>query len=52
MFIHAKSTLFNECNCLEHDATNRKVTGSISDELIFKLPNPSGRTRPWGLLSL
>jgi hypothetical protein len=35
------------------DATNRKVAGSIPDEVIFlNLPNPSGRTRPWGLLSL
>jgi hypothetical protein len=34
-------------------ATNRKVVGSIPDEAIFlNLPNPSGRTTPWGLLSL
>jgi hypothetical protein len=31
----------------------RKVGGSISDEVIcLNLPNPSSRTRPWGLLSL
>jgi hypothetical protein len=30
-----------------------KVAGSITDEVIFlNLPNPSDRTRPWGLLSL
>jgi hypothetical protein len=31
-----------------------KVASSIPDEVIFflNLPNPSGRTRPWGLLSL
>jgi hypothetical protein len=29
-----------------------KVAGSIPDEVLFYLPNPSGRTRPWGLLSL
>jgi hypothetical protein len=35
-------------------ATNRKVAGSIPDEVIFflNLLNPSGRTRPWGLLRL
>jgi hypothetical protein len=34
-------------------ATNRKVAGSIPDEVIFlNLPNPSGHTRPRGLLSL
>jgi hypothetical protein len=33
-------------------ATNRKVAGSIPDYVNFlNLPNPSGRTRPWGLLS-
>jgi hypothetical protein len=38
---------------LRHYATNRKVAGSIPDDVIFlNLPNPSGRTRPWGLLSL
>jgi hypothetical protein len=38
---------------LRHYATNRKVAGSIPDEVIFlNLPNPSGRTRLWGLLSL
>jgi hypothetical protein len=31
----------------------RKVAGSKPDEVFFfNLPNPSGRTRPWGLLSL
>jgi hypothetical protein len=36
-----------------HYATNRKVAGSILDEVIFlNLSNPSGRTRPWGLLIL
>jgi hypothetical protein len=34
-------------------ATNQKVAGSIPDEVKFlNLRNPSGRTRPWGLLSL
>jgi hypothetical protein len=34
---------------LRHYATNRKVAGSIPDEVnILNLPNPSGRTRPWG----
>jgi pilus assembly protein TadC len=38
---------------LKHYATNRKFAGSIPDGVIFlNLPNPSGRTRPWGLLSL
>jgi hypothetical protein len=38
---------------LRHYATNRKVTGSIPDEVTFSnLPNPSGRTRPWSSLSL
>jgi hypothetical protein len=34
--------------------TSRKVAGSILDEVIgfFSWPNPSGRTRPWGLRSL
>jgi hypothetical protein len=33
-------------------ATNRKVAGSIPDEVNFlNLPHPSGRTRPCGLLS-
>jgi hypothetical protein len=37
---------------LRHYATSRKVAGSIPDEVIFlNLPNPSARTRPWGLLS-
>jgi hypothetical protein len=32
-----------------HYVTNRKVDGSIPDEVIFlNLPNPSDRTRPWG----
>jgi hypothetical protein len=35
---------------LRHYATNQKVAGSIPDEV--NLPNPSGRTTPWGLLSL
>jgi hypothetical protein len=36
-----------------HYTTNRKGAGSIPDEVIFlNLPNPSGRTRPWDLLSL
>jgi hypothetical protein len=35
-----------------HYATNRKVAGSIPDEVILNLPKPSGRTRPWDLLSL
>jgi hypothetical protein len=36
-----------------HYATNRKIAGSIPDEVIFlNVPNPSGRTKPWGLLSL
>jgi hypothetical protein len=34
---------------LRHYATNRKVVGSIPDEMIFlNLPNPSGRTRALG----
>jgi hypothetical protein len=34
-----------------HYATNRKVAGSIPDEVIFlNLPNTSGRTRPWGFI--
>jgi hypothetical protein len=38
---------------LRHYATNRKVAGSIPDEVIFlNLPDSSGHTRPWGLLSL
>jgi hypothetical protein len=38
---------------LGHYATNRKVADSMPNEVIFlNLPNPSGRTRPWGLLSL
>jgi hypothetical protein len=38
---------------LRHYATNREVAGSIPDVIFFfNLPNPSGRTRPWGLLSL
>jgi hypothetical protein len=38
---------------VKHYATNRKITGLIPDAVIFlNLPNPSGRTRPWGLLGL
>jgi hypothetical protein len=38
---------------VEADFIVRKVAGSIPDEVIFlNLPNLSGRTRPWGLLSL
>jgi hypothetical protein len=38
---------------LRHYATSRKVAGSRPDEVnFFSSPNPSGRTRPWGLLSL
>jgi hypothetical protein len=35
-------------------AARRKVAGSRSDEVkkFVGLPNPSGRTSPWGLLSL
>jgi hypothetical protein len=34
-------------------AANRKVAGLIPDEIIFvNLLKPSGRSRPWGLLSL
>jgi hypothetical protein len=36
---------------LRRYATSRKVAGSTPDEVIFfffNLPNPSGRTRPWG----
>jgi hypothetical protein len=35
-------------------ATSRKVSDSRQDEvtIFFNLPNPSGSTRPWGLLSL
>jgi hypothetical protein len=33
--------------------TSRKVEGSRLEEVNeFNLPNPSGRSRPWGLLSL
>jgi hypothetical protein len=37
-----------------HYPTSRKVVGSIHDEVneFFNLPNPSGRTWPWGLLNL
>jgi hypothetical protein len=39
---------------LKHYATSRKVASSRPDEVneFFNLPNPSSRTRPWGLLSL
>jgi hypothetical protein len=38
---------------LSHYATNRKVAGSIPDEvIILKLTKPSGQIRPWGSLSL
>jgi hypothetical protein len=40
---------------LKHYAISWKVEGSRPDEVnehFFNLPNPSGRTRPWGLLSL
>jgi hypothetical protein len=37
-------------------ATRRKVAGSRPEEVnaffFFNVPNPSGCTRPWGLLSL
>jgi hypothetical protein len=37
---------------VRHYATNRKVVGSIPDEVIFlNLLNPSGRLTSWGLLS-
>jgi hypothetical protein len=39
---------------VRHYATRRKVVGSSFDEVnyfFFNLPNPSGSTRPWGLLS-
>jgi hypothetical protein len=40
-------------NDIRHYVANRKIAGSIPDEVIFlNLPNPSGSTRPWGLLSL
>jgi hypothetical protein len=36
-----------------HYATSQNVVGSRLDEIhFFGLPNPSGRTRPWGLFSL
>jgi hypothetical protein len=38
---------------LRNYATKWKFPGSIPDEVIFlNLANPSGRNRPWGLLSL
>jgi hypothetical protein len=38
---------------LRHYAANRKVAGSRPDEVnFFNLPKPSGRTRPWGSVSL
>jgi hypothetical protein len=39
-------------NCIR--STDRKVAGSVSDDVIFflNLPNPSGRSRPLGLLRL
>jgi hypothetical protein len=38
---------------LSYYGINRKVAGSIPDEVIFlNLPNPSGSIRLWGLLSL
>jgi hypothetical protein len=46
----------HSCNFwLRHYATRLKVAGSKTDEVnnfFSHLPNPSGRTRPWGLLSL
>jgi hypothetical protein len=40
-------------NIRGHCAISRKEAGSIPDEVnFFNLPNPSSRTRPWGLLSL
>jgi hypothetical protein len=49
--IHRKVyTVYEVALWLRHYATNRKVAGSIPDEVI--LPNPSGRTRPRGLISL
>jgi hypothetical protein len=38
--------------CLRRYATSRKIVGSRPNEVneFFNLPNPSGRTRPWGLL--
>jgi hypothetical protein len=29
-----------------------KVAGSIPNEVTLNLPNPTGRTRPWGLLGI
>jgi hypothetical protein len=42
---------------LRRYATSRKVGGSRPDEMnnsffFFNVPNPSGSTRPWGLISL
>jgi hypothetical protein len=39
---------------MRHCATNRKVAVRYPMRwiILFNLPNPSGRTRPWGLLSL
>jgi hypothetical protein len=59
----SQHSVIRHCTCLprghvvawwlRHCATNRKVAGSIPDEVNFlNLPNPSGRTRPWSLLSL
>jgi hypothetical protein len=40
-------------NWLRHYATSRKVAGSRPDKVNFcNSPNPSGRIRPWGSLSL
>ena len=37
-------------SCVRHCTTNRKVVGSIPDEVIggFHLPNPPGRTSALG----
>jgi hypothetical protein len=39
---------------LRHNATSRKVAGSKPDDMnnFYQLPNPSGGTRAWDLLSL
>jgi hypothetical protein len=45
---------YNPIHILNSYATNRKVASSIPDEVIFFLnvPDPSGRIRTWGLLTL
>jgi hypothetical protein len=42
------------CKGYKYEVVRRNVVGSRPDKVneIFKLPNPSGSTRPWDLLNL